>query len=51
VIAKAGEGVPGLTVTVSLPVPGVEPPPEMVTMLVTEDGALGATETVTVMLG
>jgi len=47
---KAGVGG-GLTVTLSLPVPGVEPPPEMLTEFVMVAGALEATEAVTVMAG
>jgi len=50
VIFRAGVAG-GFTVTVSLPVPGVEPPPEMRTILVTDDAAFVATETVTVMVG
>jgi len=46
-------GVPdaGLTVTVSLPVPGVEPPPEMLTVFVIVAGAFVATAAVTVIAG
>ena len=50
VIFKAGVGG-GMTVTVSLPVDPVEPPPDMEALFVMVEGALVATEAVTVMDG
>ena len=50
VIFRTGVGG-GITVTMSVPVPGVDPPPEMETLFVAVAGALVATEVVTVMAG
>ena len=50
VIFSAGVGG-GMTVTMSLPVPPADPPPDTLTVFVTDEGAFVATVTVTVIVG